>query len=214
MSSSTPSFDSSFVLKFSGASSTSPSRLPRMFVEYQPDTPSWRAFTMGASTVFMRVWPVLKSLPEIGTLFFTDSSRRTGVSTARFGDPLANGTPSRIAAYAYSIAGETVSSFASIAASSVSTDWCAGPGSMKISVLAHQIMTTRSTFFSSRNALMSARIAFSMSRLLPGFTCSPVRLRAYLRSNAAFIGRMSRSTSLMASMCLPCSSTPAREAAT
>ena len=36
MYSSTPSFDSSLVLKLSGSSSTSPSRLPRMLVEYQP----------------------------------------------------------------------------------------------------------------------------------------------------------------------------------
>ena len=43
MCSSTPSFDSSLVLKLSGSSSTSPSRLPRMFVEYQPDRPSMRA---------------------------------------------------------------------------------------------------------------------------------------------------------------------------
>ncbi len=28
-----------------------------------------RAFNMGASTVLMRVWPVLKSLPEIGMPF-------------------------------------------------------------------------------------------------------------------------------------------------
>ena len=67
MCSSTPSFDSSLVLKLSGSSSTSPSRLPRMFVEYQPDRPSMRALSIGASTVLISVWPVLKSLPEIGT---------------------------------------------------------------------------------------------------------------------------------------------------
>ena len=62
---------------------------------------------------------------------------------------------------------------------------------------------------------MSARMPFNISRLpLTAMMCSPSRLRAYLRSNAAFIGRMSRKTSEMASMCLPCSKTPARDAAT
>jgi hypothetical protein len=44
MYSSTESFDSSFVLKDSGSSKTSPSRLPRMLVEYQlckPSTPDF-----------------------------------------------------------------------------------------------------------------------------------------------------------------------------
>ena len=65
-----PSFDSSLVLKDSGSSSTSPSRLPRMLVEYQPLSPSMRALKPGASTVFISVWPVLKSLPQMGASFF------------------------------------------------------------------------------------------------------------------------------------------------
>ena len=86
----------------------------------------------------------------------------------------------------------------------ISMSMCAGPGSMKISVLAHQIITSRSTCFSSRNRLMSSRIASSIARLLMSpLVCSPSRLRAYLRSNAALIGRMSRSVSEIASMCLP-----------
>src|SRR5256886_11117751 len=48
MYSSTPSFDSSLVLNDSGSSSTSPSRLPRMLVEYQPARPSIRALNAGA----------------------------------------------------------------------------------------------------------------------------------------------------------------------
>ncbi len=68
MCSSTPSFDSSLVLKLSGSSRTSPSRLPRMLVEYQPDSPSIRVRSIGARTVLMSVWPVLKSFPEMGRL--------------------------------------------------------------------------------------------------------------------------------------------------
>src|SRR5256885_3948847 len=41
----TLSFDSSFVLNDAGSSSTSPSRLPRMFVEYHPARPSIRALS-------------------------------------------------------------------------------------------------------------------------------------------------------------------------
>ena len=98
MSSSTPSLDSSLVLKLSGSSSTSPSRLPRMFVEYQPDSPSIRAFSIGARTVLISVWPVLKSLPEMGMLRSVASWRSAGMSTVRFGAPLAKGTPSSRAA--------------------------------------------------------------------------------------------------------------------
>src|SRR5258707_11708687 len=64
MYSSTDSFDSSLVLNDSGSSSTSPSRLPRILVEYQPCRPSIRALRPGAMIVFISVWPVLKSLPD------------------------------------------------------------------------------------------------------------------------------------------------------
>ena len=50
-----------------GSSSTSPSRLPRMLVENQPFSPSMRDFSPGAISVFMNVWPLLKSLPQTGT---------------------------------------------------------------------------------------------------------------------------------------------------
>ncbi len=52
-----------------------------------------RAFNPGAISVFMKVWPVLKSLPQIGNLRSRASSSSAGVSVVRFGAPLANGTP-------------------------------------------------------------------------------------------------------------------------
>ncbi len=57
-----------------------------------------RALKAGASTVFINVWPVLKSFPQIGAAFFFDSSIMAGISTVRFGAPLAKGTPSLNAA--------------------------------------------------------------------------------------------------------------------
>ena len=58
-----------------------------------------RALSIGASTVFISVWPVLKSLPQMGMLVLgRRSSRSAGMSTVRFGAPLANGTPSSSAA--------------------------------------------------------------------------------------------------------------------
>src|SRR6185312_13808364 len=93
MYSSTPSFDSSLVLNDSGSSSTSPSRLPRMLVEYHPLTPSILALNAGDRTVLISVCPVLKSFPQIGAPFWRESSIMHGRSTVRFGAPLANGTP-------------------------------------------------------------------------------------------------------------------------
>ena len=97
--SSTPSLDTSLVLKFSGSSSTSPSRLPRMLVEYQPRMPSIRALNPGARMVFISVWPVLKSLPVMGTPLVRASSSMQGRSMLRLGAPLAKGTPDISAAY-------------------------------------------------------------------------------------------------------------------
>ena len=99
MASSTPSFETSLVLKFSGSSRTSPSRFPKMLVEYQPRRPSIRALKPGARRVFMRVWPVLKSLPAMGTPWRAANSIMHGRSTLRFGAPLANGTSLIRAAY-------------------------------------------------------------------------------------------------------------------
>src|SRR2546430_11022563 len=64
-------------------SSDLPSRLPRMLVEYHPDRPSMRALNAGASTLFIIVWPVLKSLPPIGTWRSSASRSITGRSTVR-----------------------------------------------------------------------------------------------------------------------------------
>src|SRR5258707_3564596 len=77
-------FDSCFVLKDPGSSSTSPSRLPKIFVEYHPSSPSIRALNAGASTVFIMVCPVLKSLPQIATLCSSASCWMAGISTVRF----------------------------------------------------------------------------------------------------------------------------------
>ena len=57
-----------------------------------------RALKAGASTVFINVWPVLKSLPQIGAEFLFESSISAVVSTVRLGAPLAKGTPSLSAA--------------------------------------------------------------------------------------------------------------------
>ena len=58
-----------------------------------------RALRPGAMTVFIHVWPVLKSLPEIGTpLLVGELHAAPAMSTARFGAPLQYGTPSMIAA--------------------------------------------------------------------------------------------------------------------
>ena len=57
-----------------------------------------RALSIGPITVLISVWPVLKSFPEIGTLCSVAYSRKAGMSTVRFGAPLANGTPSCSAA--------------------------------------------------------------------------------------------------------------------
>src|SRR5229473_3150703 len=70
MCSSTDSFDSSLVLKDSGSSSTSPSRLPKMLVENQPANPICRALNPGARIAFINVCPVLKSFPQFGASLF------------------------------------------------------------------------------------------------------------------------------------------------
>ena len=49
-------------------------------------------------TVLMSVWPVLKSLPVIGTWCLCARSIIAGTSTDRFGAPFAYGTPSISAA--------------------------------------------------------------------------------------------------------------------
>ena len=63
------------------------------FPENQPRMPSIRAFRPGAMIVFINVWPVLKSLPHTGKCCSWARYVSAGISTVRFGAPLANGTP-------------------------------------------------------------------------------------------------------------------------
>ena len=60
-----------------------------MLVENHPATPNMRDFRPGATSVFMNVWPVLKSLPAMGTLRSRAISISAGVSVVRCGAPLA-----------------------------------------------------------------------------------------------------------------------------
>ena len=76
-----------------GSSSASPSRLPRILVEYQPSTWSARPRNAGASTVLTRVWPVLPSLPAIGTPLRRASSFSAGISAETLGVKLPYGMP-------------------------------------------------------------------------------------------------------------------------
>jgi hypothetical protein len=71
-----------------------------MLVEYQPCTPSSRAFSPGATMVLMSVWPVFRSLPAIGVRVGRQSETSAGTSALRFGAAFAYGMPSRMAAYA------------------------------------------------------------------------------------------------------------------
>ena len=64
-----------------------------MLVENQPFSPSMRALRPGAIRVFMNVWPVLKSFPQMGMFRSRASSSSAGVSVVRFGAPLAKGIP-------------------------------------------------------------------------------------------------------------------------
>ena len=48
-------------------------------MENQPSRPSIRAFSIGPMTVLTRVWPVLKSLPHIGTPLSAASLSRAGM---------------------------------------------------------------------------------------------------------------------------------------
>ena len=50
--------------------------------------------------VLISVWPVFMSLPASGESVFCASSNSAGTSALRFGEALACGMPSEIAAYA------------------------------------------------------------------------------------------------------------------
>ena len=53
---------------------------------------------MGAKPLFTRVWPVLKSLPAMGTWVFSDISHMAGMSTVVLGAPMMKGQSSARAA--------------------------------------------------------------------------------------------------------------------
>jgi hypothetical protein len=69
-----------------------------MFVLNQPSTCRARERRPGAMTVFMNVWPVLPSLPAIGTFRRSASSMIAGASAATEGVKLPYGMRSRTAA--------------------------------------------------------------------------------------------------------------------
>ena len=85
---------SSFVLNDSGSSSTSPSRLPRMLVEYQPFDAEQPRLEAGRDERLHQVWPVLRSLPAIGAAGLRrqlQQRRDVGAEVrrrVRVGDPL------------------------------------------------------------------------------------------------------------------------------
>src|SRR3954463_13406428 len=110
----------------------------------------------------------------MGTPLLLASCSMAGKSQDRVGAPLANGTLSMMAAEAYSIDGAMVGSLASIAFSNASRVQWLGPGLMKISVDAHQIMTRRLHLCLALKSRMSFRSASACSRLLcPGLTFFP-----------------------------------------
>jgi len=148
-----------------------------------------RALSAGAITVFSHVWPVLKSLPEIGTPRSFASCISAGASTARLGAPFANGTPSMIEAHAYNIAGEIASSLRSIAFSNCSSVACCDPALMYVSVDAHQTITSRSSLCFALKSRTSCRSCSARSRfVLPFFTFVPLMRVTYRFSNTAGIG--------------------------
>jgi hypothetical protein len=167
MCSSTPSFDSSFVLNESGSSRTAPSRFPRMFVENQPSIPSIRALKPGARIVFMSVCPVLKSFPAIGTPRSSavprgPGSRRQVRSSVGVGDPLHD---RRVGVdHARRDRGIVRLHRGLERLERLRAD---APARRKISVEPHQIMTIRSHPFSERNGGCPRGAAG------PARTCSP-----------------------------------------
>ena len=52
-----------------------------------------RAFNPGARMVFIRVCPVLKSLPVMAAWHRSDNSPMAGISMVRLGAPFMKGTP-------------------------------------------------------------------------------------------------------------------------
>jgi len=80
------------VLNEPGSSSTSPSRLPRMFVRTSLRGQHAR-FEAGGQDGLHHVWPVLKSLPQMVPPSRSPISESLDISTVRLGAPLPNGWP-------------------------------------------------------------------------------------------------------------------------
>ena len=176
----TQSLLSSLVLKDSGSSRTSPSRLPRMLVENQPLSPSSRAFKPGARMVFISVWPVLKSLPQMGTPFSRASSRwpgcpRSGSARRWRRGRLIEGRRRRRSCSGRWTGGSPSWPFRRIRSSRERA-----LASRKISVEAHQIMTRRSSLFSFLKFRISSMRRLGVVLLRRGlFDVSPCRFFTY-----------------------------------
>src|SRR5216684_6773568 len=140
-----------------------------MLVENHPFIPSRRALNPGARMVFIKVCPVLKSLPQIGTPCCRARPVSAGTSTVKLGAPFANGTPLVIAAHAYRIEGAIAAWFPFIAATNVSGVAYTACGLRKISVDPHQITTVRETRFFFWNFLMSSLICSARSYFVRAF---------------------------------------------
>ena len=69
-----------------------------MLVENQPAKPKQRVRSIGASTVFISVCPVLKSFPAMGNCLASAISHIAGISIHVFGAPITKGASSAIAA--------------------------------------------------------------------------------------------------------------------
>ena len=78
-------------------------------------------------TVFIRVWPVLKSLPAIGRLGLRRQLASAGMSAVRLGAPFAYGMPSLRARRRRSCSTGSRSSLVSSALLEGGQVWCAGP---------------------------------------------------------------------------------------
>ena len=119
-----------------------------MLVENQPETPSRRALKAGARTVFMKVWPVLKSLPQMGAAFCFESSIMAGHVDGEVRRAVGEGHAFAQRGVGVDLRGRDADVVV-LEALLERLDGLRGPavGSMKISVEPHQIITTRSTVF-------------------------------------------------------------------
>src|SRR5262245_19518002 len=95
------SFVSIFDDLLTGSSSTRPSRLPKMLWPTQLRISRWRCLNIGASTVFIRVSPVLPSLPVVHVLRCSHNSSAAGTDEPSDGVKLTYGKPRSSVAQAY-----------------------------------------------------------------------------------------------------------------